>query len=441
MRLFLARLLSHHSVIPALAAASFVLGVPARAAALEPLDTYLRAAETHDVDARAADSTTTQRDEEASAARAKLLPVLGASATYTRNQYEAVVTLPPPSASSPPQTATITPLDQRDLVLTATLPIVDIGAWRRIAAADATAAAQHAHRTATRLDVEDRVTRAYYQVAADESVLEAARRALAASDASLGVVHLRRAAGTASELDVDRAIAEVEQRKQAIAAADYGLSVARRTLETMSGLPATPGASLPGDDLHDEAPLDAWEARAGSLPAVQASVLDATAADRTASATLAAAFPTLTATATERFTNATGFGQSPTYAIAIGATWRFDVSTLPATRASEASADAAHVRAEGTWRTGRDQIHSAWQEVRSLLAKSRAARAQRDASSTAAALARERYGAGTATLLDVVIAERDAFDAEVAAVQTDADLAYARAALRLSAGVARGGTP
>ena len=48
--------------------------------------------------------------------------------------------------------------------------------------------------------------------------------------------------------------------------------------------------------------------------------------------------------------------------------------------------------------------------------------------------AAERYRAGTATLLDVIIAQRDSFSAEIAQIQSDSDLAYARASLRITAG-------
>ena len=44
------------------------------------------------------------------------------------------------------------------------------------------------------------------------------------------------------------------------------------------------------------------------------------------------------------------------------------------------------------------------------------------------------HGSGVATQLDVIQAERDAFAASVARIQSDAELAYARAALRLDAG-------
>ena len=49
-------------------------------------------------------------------------------------------------------------------------------------------------------------------------------------------------------------------------------------------------------------------------------------------------------------------------------------------------------------------------------------------------LAHERYLAGTATTLDVQQAGRDALNGEVARIQAHANLAYARALVRLDSG-------
>ncbi len=46
-----------------------------------------------------------------------------------------------------------------------------------------------------------------------------------------------------------------------------------------------------------------------------------------------------------------------------------------------------------------------------------------------------RYTAGVATQLEVTEAQRDAFLATASSIQADADLAFARAALRLAAGI------
>ena len=92
-------------------------------------------------------------------------------------------------------------------------------------------------------------------------------------------------------------------------------------------------------------------------------------------------------------------------------------------------------RHEKLQRVGRQRLHGNFRRVEAGVAKSRAARAQADAAARAASLSSDRYAAGVATQLDVTQAQRDAFLASAAKIQADADLAFARASLRLAAGV------
>jgi outer membrane protein TolC len=137
---------------------------------------------------------------------------------------------------------------------------------------------------------------------------------------------------------------------------------------------------------------------------------------------------------TERATNAFGFGQSPYYTAELLATWKVDFSNFESSRAQRAAAEAAAVRHDRARATAADTLFNDWHSVRTQIAKSRAARTSLEASRLALAMARDKYGSGKATLLDVVQAERDAFTAEVTDIQAEADLASARAALKLSAG-------
>jgi outer membrane protein TolC len=405
--------------------------------ALQPLSDFLSAAKTNNLDDREARELAEQRIGEAEQQWTKLLPTLTAQATYTRNQYEASVTLPA-AAGEAPRTAVITPLDQRDLVFTAQATIFDLGQIHRAQGADATADAQEARVRSTELDTSKSVARTYYQLVGAEALVLSAERSLAASEDNQAFVEKRLDAGFASALDVQRAVAAVEASRQDVAQAELTRVLAVRALSTTTGLSATPGGPALEDDLHDEAPLESWEGTAiGGLPSVVAANLDARAARKNADATRDALVPTVSATGTERFTNAAGFGTSPYYAIGASLTWHFDVSTLYATRAQEAAYQAARTREEQAKLTARDAIHEAWQTIRADQVKSRAAHAQVAASAEAARLARDRYASGTATQLEVVQAQRDAFTAEVSRIQADADLVYARAWLRLAAGRTR----
>src|SRR5689334_4153688 len=111
------------------------LSVAAPARALQPLEDFVTAAKSANLDTREAQATADQRREEARGAWAKIGPTFQARATYTRNQYAATPCIggPPPSCN----TVTITPLNQADGFFTLNLPIVDVGAWRRAGSASA----------------------------------------------------------------------------------------------------------------------------------------------------------------------------------------------------------------------------------------------------------------------------------------------------------------
>ncbi|MCA1828454.1 MAG: TolC family protein, partial [Myxococcales bacterium] len=250
-------------------------------------------------------------------------------------------------------------------------------------------------------------------------------------------------AGVVQVLDVDRAVADVELQKQQVAGAGLEISLAARALESASNLhPNAYGFEPLNDDLHAEAPLSAFEEGFDSLPSVAASRESVDAADRQADAQKLTLLPSIAGTVTERGTTAAGFsGHDWTWQAAIVATWSFDFTTLPGIRRDEAAADAARARELRARLAAHDAIYRQWETVGAGIARSRSARAGRDAAAHAAEQARNRYQAGTVTQLDLLQSQRDAFAAEVTRIQADADLVNARAQLRLAAGTSlEGGT-
>lgn len=145
--------------------------------------------------------------------------------------------------------------------------------------------------------------------------------------------------------------------------------------------------------------------------------------------------PTLSAQATERFTNATGFqGQPALFNAGLLLNWRVDVPAVHALRAQRSAELTAQLTAEKVRAAAADQLHADWQKVRAAITKVRAAGAQVVSAARAAALAGERANAGVATQLDVIQAERDRFVSELNDIQARTELASARAALELSSG-------
>jgi outer membrane protein TolC len=406
---------------------------PSPASALEPLSVFLSAANTQSFDAREARAVTSQRDAETNAAWLKLAPSATVTGTLTHNQYEATFSMPDDTGAD--HRFTITPYNQLDLVLSASVPIVDVGQWRRISLAKQRASAAERREQQTALDVARTVSHHYYQVVATEAVLAAAHKSLAVAESNLTWISHRKDAGVANLLDRERASAEVQRNQQTLADATYQVQVARTALATASGREPQPGSIELVNSLEAEAPLATWESTNLSvLASVSAANAEALAEQDQADATRAALLPALGASAQERVTNAPGFGHSPSYAVVVTATWKFDGSLLPQTSAQASAAEAARIRAERTRRQARDEIHNAWYAVNRDIQKAKAARAELQAAELAAQLSKERYQAGTATFLDVTSADRDAFVARVSQVQADADLAYARVALRLAAG-------
>lgn len=427
-------LLGRHG-FAALGLAAAVFAGTGTASALQPLGDFLTSARSKALENKEAKAAVTQREAEADQAWGRVLPALTARASYTRNENKAEI-----CQKAPPQTCTesekivITPNDQLDASFSLEVPLVDVAGWNRVSAARATAKAAAARAQVTAQDVERALAQRYFQAIAAQALLDAANRAVAAAEASKKVAVAREGAGATSSLEIDRATAEVARASQSVADAELLRAVSRRALKSSSGLEPSEGAPAFADDLKDEGPVDAWEKGASETPAVRAAQLEKQAADRTATAAWATLLPTVSATATERLTNATGFaGQISNYTIGLTATWRLDIPNIRGGAVQEAAADAAQVRRERAERDAKDKIFEAHQQVTAQIAKARAARAQVKAAERAAEIARERYAQGAGTQLDVLQADRDAFQAEVARIQADADLSFARVALRLAA--------
>jgi outer membrane protein TolC len=401
--------------------------------ALQPLATFVEGAKSANLDNAASKATALQRAEEADQAWAKLGPTLTARASYTRNQYESVVTLPPLGGAAG-KTATITPYNQLDATFTIDLPLVDLGSWSKIGAAKSTLDAADARVLASQDEVKKVVAQTYARVVGGEALVVSAQKERDVAEENLKIVQTKKGAGTASDLDVERAIAEVARTKQDMADALYTVATARNALHSLTGVVPTDGAPVLDDDLHEEAPLAIFLQGAEGIPSVKAASADATAAKKSAEAAYDALLPTIGATATERFTNATGFGTSPVWSAGVYVQIKLDLFTYDGAKASSAAAETAKVQEAKARLDAHDAAFDAWHLVSSSIAKSAAARAQSKASAHAAVLAGDRYAVGTGTQLDVIQADRDAFTAEVARIQADADLAYARALLRIVSG-------
>jgi outer membrane protein TolC len=431
----------------ALVAGSFALAIATTttgASALQPLSAFLSHADANNT-LRVANADAIEKDAEADVALGHLFPALSARGVYTRNQnavdFNIVDLLGPTLAKEVPpqltkQPIVILPANQLDAFFQLDVPIFDPGNYGRYRVARAIAAAAKVSTAAAKLEVERQIVRTYYQILGAVALVEAAKKSADVAAKNFQLVKDRRSGGIASDLDAARASADVQRAAQDVANAELLLASSIRALETLTALtPTATNTALPPDDWHDEAPLASWMANGVDAPSVRAAEANLHAAEVAHDSTKLAFVPSISGSAVEHLTNGPGFtGSNSFWNASLTAAWRFDYSLVAGLKQANANLASARARRDGEQRNADDAIYNAWLQVRANIAKSRAARAQADAANQAVGFANDRYLGGIATQLDVVTAQRDAFQAEVGRVSADADLAASRILLRLAAG-------
>jgi len=325
-------------------------------------------------------------------------------------------------------------LDELDGDVTVEVPMFDLEARSRVVAADAEADGRRAIAAAAAVEVERAVVLAYYRWIAGNALVEAARIAEATAQGTVAAVEQRRAGGFASEVDVARARADVARARQRLADAHLVVAGARRQLRTLTGRDVAGDAPPLPDDTRGEAPLDDWLGGAGRVPDVRAAAAAHGAADFAASQAERAWLPVVDAFARGRLDNEPGFAETATWSVGVTVSWRLDLRTLRGARVADARERIGAARLARASRDARDRIVDAWDLVDARRAAVAATSAELAAARDALSVAQTRIAAGLATPIDLLDAQRDAFAAEVGAVQARADLAAARALLRLAAG-------
>jgi outer membrane protein TolC len=412
--------------------------LPSRPAhALQPVGEFLAHAKTWNPQNRAAHATTAQRDAEVGVARGNYLPSFSATGLYTRNQYEVTTAALTGGASLPgiPNTI-IQPQNQLDGNVILTVPLISVANWDRRASADATLEGARADEANAETMIEKSVLRDYYTLLGDEAVLLSATANVEIAQHNVKLARDRKEGGTGSELDVQRAVADQAKAEQSVTAAQLAVTNTRRDLYSLSGLPAEPATGFPEDDLHEEQPLAGWTGKTTGVPSVRSAIASRTTAEKNVQTVRAALLPTVSGTAEEKFTNATAFvgGHTAVYLLQLTASWKLDTTFGPQLRAYNAAAAAARANEDRARIAAEDAVFRDWQQIRADIESARSSRAQVTATKLAASLAEDRYESGVATQLDVLQARQEAFSADVSRIQADADLAYARLALRLDAG-------
>lgn len=408
---------------------------PSVASATQPLETFIAGATggaAKNFDAREQGAVKTQRGWEQDAALGRLLPSFAARGVYTRNQFEVVI---PPGALGPGSPgAAIQKKDALTALLQLDVPIIDLANYHRYKQAKHLAEAQDAQLNLTNNDIARAVSKAYYNFLGSSALVESAGRTLKIANENFEFVNTRRGAGVATDLDLERARANVEQTKQNVADAELSRSLAARSLETLTGVTPEAATQFPQDDLRPEGDINGWlNSKDTPTDKLNAKVQEAAVSGRRAAAY--SLLPTLSANAQENFTNQAGFvGRNAYYLLQGVLSWRLDYSVYATAQAQAAANNVQVIRNERSRRALEDTVFEAYRRVEAGIAKSKSARAQAAAAKKAADLAGERYQAGASTQLDVTQAQKESFQAEANRIQADADLAFSRISLRVAAG-------
>lgn len=424
--------MSTSSIIRTLAAlGSLGAALAARPASAQPIERFVIAASRAAVDVRESELAARERQEDEWQSLGRLLPTLSARAAYTRNQNEVSLSLPTSATSS--NTITITPHDQVEASVTVDVPLVDPAAWARVRAARTSTDSARARTSVAITEAQRSVARSYYQWAGATALVDAARTAAAVAQRNVERARARQSNGAGLELDLHRALSELARAEQTVIDAQLTASIAARALQTLTGIAPSQPSPIEAT-LDEEAPLSHWESLASQAPSVQQALADERTTHAQSTAAWWALSPSINATATERVTNAAGFGQPANLSAGLSLSWRLDATTIANARARSTSDALAALRVERSLQRARDDVHSAWWQVHSGIARSRAARARLDAATSAARGAAARLAQGGATEFELLSAQRDEFDARTAVIQADAELVYARIALRLAVG-------
>jgi outer membrane protein len=411
-------------------AAAIVLA-PAALRAQQPLETFLDSAGALAFDVREAGAALSLARSRADEARGRLLPSATAIGTYQRNEYEAMFTNP--MLMRP---IAIQPFDSLTATFTLAVPIVDVGAWSSFFQAEAIASSAEAQLDATRQTVSATVVRAWYAVVGTRRLVEAAERNVESWERNLETASARFEVGVAPRLELSRAEAELSRARFALADATLQARLAERELEDLTGLAPDDRAVQLEDDLGPEPPLAYFVETAGVQPAERAAREAARAADIARDTAWTTLLPIISGYAREAGSNVTGFtGQNWAWALGLQATWTLDFVRPAMIATSAAAAELEVVRAERAALFVQTGIFEAWQRVDAARAEAESAIDALEAAERAAEDAHTRFDFGASPQLDVIQADRDVFQADVARIRAIAALRVARATLRIRSGM------
>lgn len=268
-----------------------------------------------------------------------------------------------------------------------------------------------------RIEVAAAVAQSYFDVRGAQDRLAVAQRNADNQRHTLELTQQRLEAGRGTELDTERARAQLSSTLAAIPTLEADLAAARNRLGTLTGQPAAELAerlSTPSEPpvLPDSVPPVDPQDVLRNRPDVAGAQRRVEATRALASSARADYLPRLSLSASAGYTASTvdAFGNEGTFNYAVGPviSWAaFDLGHVKA-RVDEAQAQQREASAqyEQAVRVAREELESATVRYRSARTRLDYLRDAADASERAATLARMRYEGGIADFLQVLDAER-----------------------------------
>lgn len=369
-------------------------------------------------------------------AAAAFLPVVALNGTYTRNNDEVVLSFsqlleefPIPLDIEVPDDVVIQPLEVWNGAAAVTVPLLTPSAWQDWTAARNAARAAGATADEARLQLEAGLVTAAASVEAATAVVAAAERAAEVAEAHLANTRVAEAVGTATNVDVLAAQADVAAQRGGLVQAKAQLEKAEVALGGLLGVDGPARVTLP--------PAEPAPAEDLGRPAVTAADAQVAAAQAAVRSAWLRHLPTVSGTAAAlAATVPYPTGEDTAWRLGLDATWvlydgGFRYGRLDQARADLAAAEA--FRTSERLRVGRE-LGDAERDV--VVAREQVALAEEQSrlAAEAARIAGLGLAAGTTSALQARDVEGRAFQAEVGVAAARAKLRIAEAALRRARG-------
>lgn len=424
--------LAAHRPLPSQAAVPAAPEPPPVGTAQLTLGDALERARKNNRDLQAARERLRESHVDVARAFSALLPRISAQARYTYNYPEISATYADSATST--TTVTLTPQHQIEGALAATVPLLQPAAYPTLDSARLAYKGQQQQLAVTEAQLLQSVAASFFAAAGAEGLERIRVHALEVSQETVLMSRQRLRQGVTNRLDVTRAELSVLKARQLLREAKDTRSAAYRVLANLVQLPGPFQVVAPPEPAAEPRGADALVAQAlHDRPELRVIQTTVQAAETEAKAHRWRWAPTLSAVGSLRLTNATGFTNQQVYA-AGGAQldWQiFDGLERDALRSgAQARAAGARLRLLQLRDTITADVRTAHEQLLSRQDGMEVARQTLRLAQEAAALVRLQHTAGTATQLELLMAQDQVVAAEVGVEQARFDLGLQSATLR-----------